>query len=162
MTLYELKLFFVHLVTNAPEVHADLAAILFIASQQLGVEHCPPLRKSEAVLRAQRGWTQTILADRAELTREHLSEIERGRKEIGIRTLDSLTRALGVSLSKFFADPQAAPRRRFYRWVPCWILDILDTAIATAQSCRWLREAKKHHDSRLRTRSAPYRVVTEE
>jgi hypothetical protein len=52
VTLYELKLFFVHLVPNAPEVHADLAAVLFIASQQLGEEHRPPARKSDAVFLA--------------------------------------------------------------------------------------------------------------
>jgi transcriptional regulator with XRE-family HTH domain len=54
------------------------------------------------VLRTQRGWTQIMLADHAELTREHLSEIERGRKEIGVRGLERIVKALGVSLAKFF------------------------------------------------------------
>jgi len=43
-----------------------------------------------------------MLADHAELTREHLSEIERGRKEIGVRTLERVSLALGVSLAKLF------------------------------------------------------------
>jgi transcriptional regulator with XRE-family HTH domain len=46
--------------------------------------------------------TQAMLADHAELTREHLSEVERGKKEIGVRTLDRIARALGMSLAKFF------------------------------------------------------------
>jgi transcriptional regulator with XRE-family HTH domain len=43
-----------------------------------------------------------MLADHAELTREHLSEVEGGKKEIGVRTLDRIAKALGMSWSKFF------------------------------------------------------------
>ena len=43
-----------------------------------------------------------MLADHAELTREHLSELENGHKEIGVRILDKITRALGVTLARFF------------------------------------------------------------
>lgn len=43
-----------------------------------------------------------MLADHAEMTREHLSELENGHKEIGIQILDRITRALEVSLSQFF------------------------------------------------------------
>jgi len=45
-----------------------------------------------------------MLADHAELTREHLSEIERGRKEVGVRGLERIVRALGVSLAEFFGQ----------------------------------------------------------
>ena len=54
------------------------------------------------VLRTQRGWTQTLLADHAGLTREHLSELENGHKEIGVRALEKITQALEISLQKFF------------------------------------------------------------
>jgi hypothetical protein len=43
-----------------------------------------------------------MLADHAELTREHPSELENGDKEIGVRILDKIVRALGTSLGKFF------------------------------------------------------------
>jgi transcriptional regulator with XRE-family HTH domain len=43
-----------------------------------------------------------MLADHAELTREHLSEVEGGKKEIGVRTLGRIVSALGMSLAKFF------------------------------------------------------------
>lgn len=43
-----------------------------------------------------------MLADHAELTREHLSELENGHKEIGIRALEKIAQALNVSFSKFF------------------------------------------------------------
>jgi transcriptional regulator with XRE-family HTH domain len=43
-----------------------------------------------------------MLADHAELTREHLSELENGHKEIGIRSLEKIAQALGVNLQQFF------------------------------------------------------------
>jgi transcriptional regulator with XRE-family HTH domain len=43
-----------------------------------------------------------MLADHADLTREHLSELENGKKEIGVRTLDRISKALGIKLSQFF------------------------------------------------------------
>jgi putative transcriptional regulator len=55
------------------------------------------------LLRTRKGWTQQILADHAELTREHLSELENGKKEIGIRTIERIATALGVSLHEFFS-----------------------------------------------------------
>ena len=56
------------------------------------------------VLRTERGWTQTMLADHAELTREHLSELENGHKEIGVRALEKIARALSLSLHQFFEE----------------------------------------------------------
>lgn len=45
-----------------------------------------------------------MLADHAEIAREHLSELENGRKEIGIRTLERIAHALDLPLSEFFTD----------------------------------------------------------
>ena len=54
------------------------------------------------VLRTEREWTQAMLADHAELTREHLSELENGHKEIGIRALEKIAPALDINLDQFF------------------------------------------------------------
>jgi hypothetical protein len=43
-----------------------------------------------------------MLADHAELTREHLSELEGGKKEIGIRSLERIIQTLDSSWSRFF------------------------------------------------------------
>jgi transcriptional regulator with XRE-family HTH domain len=43
-----------------------------------------------------------MLADHADVAREHLSELERGRKEIGLRALERIANALDVSLHQFF------------------------------------------------------------
>jgi len=54
------------------------------------------------VLRTERGWTQAMLADHSELTREHLSELENGHKEIGVRSLEKIAQALSLNLHQFF------------------------------------------------------------
>ena len=43
-----------------------------------------------------------MLADHAQLTREHLSELENGKKEIGVKALERITLALDLSLHDFF------------------------------------------------------------
>lgn len=43
-----------------------------------------------------------MLADHAGLTREHLSELENGHKEIGARALERIAKALEVKLAYFF------------------------------------------------------------
>jgi transcriptional regulator with XRE-family HTH domain len=65
---------------------------------------CVQIGKRIRFLRIRKGWTQTILADHAGLTREHLSELENGHKEIGIMALDRIIRAMDVTWVKFFED----------------------------------------------------------
>jgi transcriptional regulator with XRE-family HTH domain len=63
---------------------------------------CVRVGRRIPILRTQRGWTQTLLADHAELAREHLSELENGHKEIGIRALERIVKALDCTLAQFF------------------------------------------------------------
>jgi transcriptional regulator with XRE-family HTH domain len=49
-------------------------------------------------LRLKRGWTQQILADHAQLAREHISAVETGRAEPGLRALERIADALEISL----------------------------------------------------------------
>lgn len=63
---------------------------------------CVRVGRRIRVLRTERGWTQAMLADHADLTREHLSESENGHKEIGLSALEKITQALNLSLQKFF------------------------------------------------------------
>ncbi len=63
---------------------------------------CVKVGRRIRILRTERGMTQAMLADHAELTREHLSELENGHKEIGAKTLERIAGALDVSLQQFF------------------------------------------------------------
>jgi transcriptional regulator with XRE-family HTH domain len=49
-------------------------------------------------LRTKRGWTQQILADHAELTREHISALETARSEPGLCALERIAEALEIPL----------------------------------------------------------------
>ena len=49
-------------------------------------------------LRMQRGWTQQLLADHADLTREHINKLETGQVEPGLRALERIASALDSTL----------------------------------------------------------------
>ena len=71
---------------------------------EMAADICVRVGRRIRTLRIARGWTQTMLADHAELAREHLSELERGKKEIGLRALGRVAEALDVDLQLFFKD----------------------------------------------------------
>ena len=64
----------------------------------MATDICIAVGKRIRTLRLRRGWTQTILADHAELTREHISAIETGRSEPGLRALERIAVALETPL----------------------------------------------------------------
>lgn len=68
----------------------------------MAMDICVRVGRRIRVLRTERGWTQAMLADHAELTREHLSELENGHKEIGIKVLEKIARAMSLNLQQFF------------------------------------------------------------
>jgi transcriptional regulator with XRE-family HTH domain len=68
----------------------------------MATDICVRIGRRIRVLRTEREWTQAMLADHAELTREHLSELENGHKEIGVRALEKIAKALSLNLQQFF------------------------------------------------------------
>jgi transcriptional regulator with XRE-family HTH domain len=55
-------------------------------------------------LRKERGFSQERLANAAGVHRTHISLIERGGREPGVRTVSKLARALEVSPAELFED----------------------------------------------------------
>ncbi|HUW10298.1 MAG TPA: helix-turn-helix transcriptional regulator [Anaerolineae bacterium] len=53
-------------------------------------------------LREEKGLTQEALASLCGLDRTYISGIERGKRNVAMRNLHSIARALDVSLSQFF------------------------------------------------------------
>jgi transcriptional regulator with XRE-family HTH domain len=70
----------------------------------VAIDICKRIGRRIRNLRLGRGMTQVMLADHAQITREHLSELENGKKEIGVRILERIVSSLGVSLSAFFDE----------------------------------------------------------
>lgn len=54
-------------------------------------------------LRRSRGWRQIDLARHAEMNRNHLSDIERGKADIQLTTMARLAKALGKDLGELTA-----------------------------------------------------------
>ncbi len=51
-------------------------------------------------LRRVKGWRQIDLAEQSGVHEVHISDLERGTREPGLRTLSKIARALGTSLSE--------------------------------------------------------------
>lgn len=58
-----------------------------------------------AELRARRGWTQDVLAERLEVSAKYVQSIERGQENLTLETLAGIAAELGVSLSTLTRRP---------------------------------------------------------
>jgi transcriptional regulator with XRE-family HTH domain len=54
-------------------------------------------------LRDKRGWSQEVLAEKAGIHRTYVGGIERGLRNVALVNIAKITKALGLSLSEFFA-----------------------------------------------------------
>jgi transcriptional regulator with XRE-family HTH domain len=57
------------------------------------------LGKKVRELRRERGWRQIDLAAHAELSKTHVNELERGKREVGLNALERLAEALDMKIS---------------------------------------------------------------
>jgi transcriptional regulator with XRE-family HTH domain len=57
------------------------------------------LRKRIEALRKKKGWTQTDMAVYLDMNRGHISDIERGKREAGIITLQVIARGFGTTMA---------------------------------------------------------------
>lgn len=55
-------------------------------------------------LRKSKHWTQTDMAVTLDINRGHLSDIETGKREAGLITLQVIARGLGISMSDLLKD----------------------------------------------------------
>jgi len=62
------------------------------------------------LIRQQRGWSQEVLAELADLNRSYVGAVERGEHNIGIDTVERLAFALDITLCRLVgcADDQSA------------------------------------------------------
>jgi DNA-binding XRE family transcriptional regulator len=51
-------------------------------------------------LRNRNGWTQTDMAVHLGLSRGHISDLERGKREVGLITLQVIARGLGTTMAR--------------------------------------------------------------
>ncbi len=56
------------------------------------------------LLRRSHGWTQMYLSVHTGLNKTYISELEKGRKEPCLRTLETLAQSFDIELSEFFKN----------------------------------------------------------
>jgi transcriptional regulator with XRE-family HTH domain len=61
---------------------------------------CVQLGKRIRELREKRGWRQIDLAEQSGIHEVHISDLERGAREVGLRRLAALATAFDLSLSE--------------------------------------------------------------
>jgi transcriptional regulator with XRE-family HTH domain len=65
---------------------------------------CVLLGERIRALRKQKGWRQIDLAQHSGVHEVHISDLERGAREAGLRTLFAIAEALEVKLSGLFRE----------------------------------------------------------
>ncbi len=66
----------------------------------MATDICVQVGRRIRELRLAKGWTQTYLSVHAGVGRNYISDVELGKKEIGLRNLYLLAESLDVSLEK--------------------------------------------------------------
>jgi transcriptional regulator with XRE-family HTH domain len=64
---------------------------------------CIRLGRKLKKLRKQKGWTQAYMAEHTGIGRSHISNLETGKKEAGLRALEILADSFGMSLPKLLS-----------------------------------------------------------
>jgi transcriptional regulator with XRE-family HTH domain len=64
---------------------------------------CIRLGRKLRKLRKQKGWTQAYMAVHTGIGRAHISNLETGKKEAGLRALEILADSFGLSLPKLLS-----------------------------------------------------------
>jgi transcriptional regulator with XRE-family HTH domain len=61
---------------------------------------CETVGERIRMLRRAKNWRQIDLAQQSGVHEVHISDLERGTREVGLRTLYAIAKALGVSLAQ--------------------------------------------------------------
>ncbi|HZU29534.1 MAG TPA: helix-turn-helix transcriptional regulator [Candidatus Angelobacter sp.] len=70
-----------------------------MANEDICIRFGRKLRK----LRQQKGWTQSYMAEHTGIGRAHISNLETGKKEVGLRVLEILADSFGMSLPQLLS-----------------------------------------------------------
>jgi transcriptional regulator with XRE-family HTH domain len=60
--------------------------------------------KRVRALKREKGWTQVDMAESLDMNRGHISDIEQGKREAGLITLQIIARGLGTTMSQILKE----------------------------------------------------------
>jgi transcriptional regulator with XRE-family HTH domain len=70
----------------------------------MAIDICVRLGRRIRLLRSNRGWTQQQLADMTGIGRVHVSELENGKREAGLRMLEKLAATFEMTVSEILKE----------------------------------------------------------
>ena len=73
----------------------------------MATDICVLLGRRIRILRKAKGWRQIDLAEQSGIHEVHISDLERGAREVGLRHLAALAAAFEMSLSEFLKGVKA-------------------------------------------------------
>lgn len=74
-----------------------------------------PLGTTIRQMRETRGWSQELLAEKADLNRSYVGELERGKVLASVLTLEKLARAFGFSAAHLISQAELLASYRHVR-----------------------------------------------
>jgi ribosome-binding protein aMBF1 (putative translation factor) len=87
-------------VTDSP--WTDVRQTSIMPSMTAHIDVLTRFGRRVRALRTARGQSQETLADACGLDRTYLSGIERGRRNVGLKNIEVIAQALGITLSELF------------------------------------------------------------
>ena len=70
----------------------------------MAIDICVRLGRRIRLLREKQGWTQQQLADMTGIGRVHVSELENGKREAGLRMLEKLAATFEITVSDILKE----------------------------------------------------------
>ena len=70
----------------------------------MAIDICIRFGRRVRQLRRERGWRQVDLAQHAGITENYVSDVELGKKEVCIRTIEALSLAFGVRTAELMEE----------------------------------------------------------
>jgi len=70
----------------------------------MAIDICVRLGRRVRLLRSNRGWTQQQLADMTGIGRVHVSELENGKREAGLRMLEKLAASFEITVADLLKE----------------------------------------------------------
>ena len=70
----------------------------------MAIDICVRLGRRIRLLRSRRGWTQQQLADMTGIGRVHVSELENGKREAGLKMLEKLAGSFEIAVSDLLRE----------------------------------------------------------
>lgn len=86
--------------SEAKSMYAGIIKLRLSRCWGMATDICVRLGRKIRELRRSRGWRQIDLAEHSGISKNHISELERGQREVGLKNLEAVAEALDLRPSE--------------------------------------------------------------